>query len=294
MAYACGKKAGCRPDVFSDLQGTRMIWVNEKPQPFRRGMTLAELASAIDPGADIFIVNGHPVSATTALQVGDHCWVWRRGRVPSAAEMGQLLHARHTPGVQERLQASAVGIMGLGGLGSLVAVALARMGIGALLLADYDVVEPTNLNRQYYFLEQIGQKKVTALCETLGRVNPHVAVTCLDKRLVEEDIAKEFTGVDALVECFDDPAMKAASLRAVLRDLSGVYYVCSSGVAGYGDNALIRTRRLYPGVYLVGDEESAAAPGQGLMAARVGIAAHQQANQVVRLLLAVEKEDERG
>ncbi|MGV1098132.1 sulfur carrier protein ThiS adenylyltransferase ThiF [Thiovibrio sp. JS02] len=270
-----------------------MIWLNERPHPYQEGMTLAALAAAADPRADIFIVNGYPVSPETRVADGDHCWIWSRGRVPSAAEMRQLLHARHTPGVQVRLQESIVGILGLGGLGSQVAVALTRMGVGTLLIADYDVVEPTNLNRQHYFLEQIGQKKVAALRETLARVNPYVAVVGIDRRLDEEDIAKEFSGVHALVECFDDPAMKAASLRAALRHLPGVFYVCSSGVAGYAENNLLKTRRLYPGIYMVGDGESAAAPGQGLMAARVGIAAHQQANQVVRLLLGVEEAEEK-
>jgi sulfur carrier protein ThiS adenylyltransferase len=166
------------------------------------------------------------------------------------------------------------------------------MGIGSLLLADYDVVEPTNLNRQQYFVDQIGQKKTAALGDILQRVNPHVSVTAIDRRLVEEDIGVLFKNVHALVECFDDPAMKAAGLRAAMHQLPGVFYVCASGLAGYGENNAIRTRRLYPGIYLVGDELSAAGPGQGLMAARVGIAAHHQANQVVRLLLGAENEAE--
>jgi len=117
-------------------------------------------------------------------------------------------------------------------------------------------------------------------------------VTAIDRRLVEGDIGVLFKNVHALVECFDDPAMKAAGLRAAMRQLPGVFYVCASGLAGYGENNVIRTRRLYPGIYLVGDELSAAGPGQGLMAARVGIAAHHQANQVVRLLLGAENEAE--
>ena len=262
-----------------------MLLVNEKEVPFHAGMTLADLVSAQGPAADILLVNGYPAPLQAVLSDGDRCWLWQRGKVPSAEEMRHLLYARHSQGVQARLQDRVVGIMGLGGLGSLVAIALARMGIGSLLLADYDVVEPTNLNRQQYFVDQIGQKKTAALRDILQRVNPHVSVTAIDRRLSEEDIGVLFKDVHALVECFDDPAMKAASLRTALHHLSGVFYVCASGVAGYGENNAIRTRRLYPGVYLVGDEISGAAPGQGLMAARVGIAAHHQANQVVRLLL---------
>ncbi|HIJ90906.1 MAG: sulfur carrier protein ThiS adenylyltransferase ThiF [Desulfobulbaceae bacterium] len=267
-----------------------MLLVNERAFPFNSGMTLADLVKEQGGDADILLVNGYPATLDTALSDGDRCCLWRRGKVPSAEEMRHLLYARHSPGVQSRLQERVVGIMGLGGLGSLVAIALARMGIGSLLLADYDVVEPTNLNRQQYFVDQIGQKKTSALRDILQRVNPHVSVTIIDRRLVEDDIGVLFQNVHALVECFDDPAMKAAGLRAALHSLPGVFYVCASGLAGYGENNTIRTRRLYPGIYLVGDELSAAAPGQGLMAARVGIAAHQQANQVVRLLLDVENE----
>jgi len=262
-----------------------MLLVNEKEVPFHAGMTLADLLMAQGEDADILLVNGYPATVQTMLFDGDRCWLWQRGKVPSAEEMQYLLYARHSPGVQDHLQKRMVGIMGLGGLGSLVAIALARMGIGALLLADYDVVEPTNLNRQQYFMDQIGQKKTAALSNILQRVNPHVSVTVIDRRLTEDDIGVLFRDVHALVECFDDPAMKAASLRAALHHLPGVFYVGASGLAGYCENNAIRTRRLYPGVYLVGDEVSGAAPGQGLMAARVGIAAHHQANQVVRLLL---------
>lgn len=267
-----------------------MLLVNEKDVPFHAGMTLADLLSGTEADADILLVNGYPATPQTALADGDQCWLWQRGKVPSAEEMQHLLFARHSPGVQTRLQESVVGIMGLGGLGSVVAIALARMGIGALLLADYDVVEPTNLNRQQYFVDQIGQKKTTALRDILHRVNPHVSVRLIDQRLSEDDIGVLFHEVHALVECFDDPAMKAAGLRAVLQHLPGIFYVCASGVAGYGENNTIRTKRLYPRVYMVGDEVSAAGPGEGLMAARVGIAAHHQANQVVRLLLGAENE----
>ncbi len=266
------------------------LLVNEKEVHFHAGMTFADLVREQGDAPDILLVNGYPATLQTVLSDGDHCWLWQRGKAPSVEEMQHLLYARHTPEVQACLQKKVVGIMGLGGLGSLVAIALARMGIGSLLLADYDVVEPTNLNRQQYFVDQIGQKKTAALRDILQRVNPHVSLTIIDRRLVEDDIGVLFKDVHALVECFDDPAMKAAGLRAALHYLSGVFYVCASGLAGYGENNAIRTRRLYPRVYMVGDEVSAAAPGEGLMAARVGIAAHHQANQVVRLLLGAENE----
>ncbi|MBU0485791.1 MAG: sulfur carrier protein ThiS adenylyltransferase ThiF [Proteobacteria bacterium] len=262
-----------------------MLMINEMPVDFRQGCRLVEFTANIMPGADVFIVNGFPVSSDILLQDGDNCWLIRRGEVPSHDEMEHLLYARHTPGVQAKVKLACVGIMGIGGLGSMVAVAMARIGVGRLLLADYDVVEPSNLNRQQYFVDQIGMKKTEAMKENLSRVNPYLTIELFDGELTEESIPEVFKDVDVLAECFDGAEMKAAGLRAALTRLKGKGYVGSSGVAGYADNNMIRTQKIYDKVYIVGDRESAAAPGQGLMAPRVGIAAHHQANQLLRILL---------
>ncbi|MDA8164654.1 MAG: sulfur carrier protein ThiS adenylyltransferase ThiF [Desulfobacteraceae bacterium] len=262
-----------------------MLKINELPFLFTPGVRVGDFSRTLKPGADLFIVNGAPVGVDWPLADGDSCWLLTRGEIPAAHEMERLLNARHSPGVQARLKAAVVGIMGLGGLGSAVAVALARIGVGRLLLVDCDVVEPTNLNRQQYFLDQIGLPKTEALQANLARINPYVQVETWQERLTGERIAQLFAGVDVLAECFDDPVTKAVALRTALTCLQGVGFVCASGMAGCGDNNAIVTRRLYPGVFLVGDDESEAKPGQGLMAPRVGIAAHHQANQVVRLLL---------
>ena len=276
-----------------DLWGICMaLRVNEREYLFRPGMTVGDLREEIKREADLFIVNGFAVSPSYQLADGDICWLVCRTRPLSPEEMEHLLYARHTPGVQERLKFGCVGVMGLGGLGSAVAVALVRMGVGKLRLADYDVVDPTNLNRQQYFFDQVGMRKTEAMRINLNRMNPYVAVELIEERLTEENICTFFTGVDVLVECFDDPVMKASGMRAAMTCLKGVKYVGASGVAGYGDSNLIRTERVSPAVYVVGDHVSAAAPGQGLMAARVGIAAHHQANLAVRILLGEEGMDE--
>ena len=211
---------------------------------------------------------------------------------PSREVIKDVLTERHGADIQNRIEKSVVGIMGLGGLGSSVAVALVRIGIGKLLLADYDVVELSNLNRQYYFVDQIGMPKTSALKETLLRINPYVKLEMIEERLTEEVIPHHFRGVDVLVECFDDPVMKPAALRAALSELKGVGYVGASGMAGFGDNNRIVTKRIYPHVFLAGDEESEVAPGHGLMAPRVGICSHHQANQVLRILLGVDDESQ--
>ena len=265
-----------------------MLRVNEHEVPFQQGLRPVDLAAEFKPEADLFIVNGYPVRPETLLQDGDTCCLIQKGEQPSPAEMEHLLVARHTPGVHEKVKKSVVGIMGLGGLGSLVAVALARIGVGKLIISDYDVVEPSNLNRQQYFTDQIGMKKTEAMAVNLDRINPYVRLETIDEKLTEDSIPRLFKGVDVLAECFDGAAMKAAALRAALTGLTGTGYVGTSGLAGFADNNLIRTRELFHRVYLVGDETSAAGQGQGLMAPRVGIAAHHQANQILRLLLKIE------
>lgn len=264
-----------------------MLLVNEQPVPFHQGsdLTIGEIAARHKPGADIFILNGYPVPAGTLVDDGDSCTLIRTGEIPTPEEMNILLTARHTPGIQDKIRKSCVAVLGLGGLGSTVAGAMAKIGIGKMLVSDYDRVEPSNLNRQHYFIDQIGMMKTRALKENLLRMNPSLSLQLIEERLTEPDLPGLFRHVDVLIECFDDPAMKAATLRSVLTQMPKVAYIGSSGMAGYGENNRIVTRMIRPGIYIVGDEESAAQPGQGLMAPRVGIAAHHQANQALRLLL---------
>lgn len=264
-----------------------MMQVNEQPHPFKPGLTAAALAKEVKPTADLFIVNGFPVLGETKLYDGDSCWLIRRGERPTFEEMERLLYSRHTPGVHDRVKKASVGIMGLGGLGSMVALALARIGVGHLLLVDFDVVEPSNLNRQNYYIDQVGLKKTEAIRANLSRVNPYLRIETIDAVLTEQSIPAIFAEVDVLAECFDSAAMKAAALRCALTALKGKPFVGASGLAGYGDNNLILTSKIREGVYLVGDRESEARPGEGLMAPRVGIAAHHQANQILRVLLGI-------
>jgi sulfur carrier protein ThiS adenylyltransferase len=262
-----------------------MLKVNEQTVPYQDGIRLKDLVDTYKPGADLFIVNGFPASSDTLLADGDICCLIKRGETPSAEEMESLLVARHTPGVHKIVQKASVGIMGLGGLGTVVAGALARVGVGKLILADFDVVEPSNLNRQQYSISQIGMLKTKALKENLLQMNPYLGLETVDDPLTEESIPVVFKSVDVLAECFDDPEMKAAALSAVLINMPGIGYVGSSGLAGYGENNSIQTQKIRGNFYIIGDGTSAAGPGQGLMAPRVGIAAHHQANQILRILL---------
>jgi len=146
-------------------------------------------------------------------------------------------------------------------------------------------VEPSNLNRQQYFISRIGMRKATALKENLLQMNPYIVIDTIEERLSAQSIPEVFRDVDVLAECFDDAVVKAEALRTVLTYMPDVGYVGASGLAGYGDSNAIRTQKIHDHVYIIGDNISAAGPGQGLMAPRVGIAAHHQANQILRILL---------
>lgn len=263
--------------------------INENWVESDSGVTLAKLADQYRPGADVLILNGFPAPAETILQEGDQVFLIRRGQKPDRDELEGLMAARHTPGVHARLKQACVGIAGVGGLGSAVAVALARIGVGRLIIADFDVVEPSNLNRQQYFIDQIGSLKVQALAENLSRINPYVSVESHPLLLTPENIPEIFAPCPVVVEAFDRADMKAMLVDTVLTGLPQTTVVAASGLAGYGPNNTISTRRVSRRLYLVGDSVSEAKPGSGLMAPRVGIAAHHQANQAVRIILGEEQ-----
>jgi sulfur carrier protein ThiS adenylyltransferase len=193
--------------------------------------------------------------------------------------------ARHTPRILEKLKKATVGIAGLGGLGSSVAISLARTGIGTLILVDNDVVESSNLNRQHFFIDQIGLPKTEAMVDNLSRITPTVRTIAFQDRITEENLFRFFGEADVIVECFDRAEEKKMILEAAVTMLPEAFVVGASGVAGFADSNTIKTWRLSDKVFIVGDLKNAAEPGRGLMAPRVGIAAHHQANLAVALLL---------
>ncbi|NOY53354.1 MAG: sulfur carrier protein ThiS adenylyltransferase ThiF [Deltaproteobacteria bacterium] len=261
------------------------IKVNERFLALPEQLTLHALREAEKPNADLLILNGFPVSDDRLLSEGDEVVLIRRGEVPSREELEILMAARHTPGVHDKVKRGVVGIAGLGGLGSSVAVALARLGVGRLILADYDVVEPSNLNRQQYFTDQIGMTKAAAMTANLHRINPYVEVSSHEVCLTPENLTEIFAGVSVIVEAFDTAEAKSMMINTVLRKMDGTFVVCASGLAGYGPSGEIRITPFGKRCFIVGDGTTAAAPGTGLMSPRVGVAAHHQANVVLRLLL---------
>jgi sulfur carrier protein ThiS adenylyltransferase len=265
------------------------IKVNEKPHRVAPNLGLMDLKAKVKPDANLIIYNGFPVTENIPLKRGDHVVLIRRGERPSKKELEVLMMARHTPGVHEKLKKGRVGIAGLGGLGSQIAFALARVGVGTLVLADYDVVEPSNLNRQQYFIDQIGLFKVDALRANLARVNPYINLITHNIVLDTATIGPIFTDVEIVVEALDRAEMKAMLINTLSQLYPDMYIVAASGLAGYEDSNTIKTTRFSSRIFVVGDQQTAARPGMGLMAPRVGIAAHHQANLVLRILLGKEK-----
>ncbi len=260
------------------------VKINEKNCQIANGKKLAEIIAEFKPDANLFIVNGFPQTPDYQIYEGDLIVLIKKGEVPSSDEMAALLAARQTPGVTEQLRQSVVGIAGVGGLGSNVAMSLARCGVGELILVDYDVVEPSNLNRQAYFVEQIGQPKVLAMRDILLKCNPYVKITVHLAVLSPPLVETIFNRADVVVEAFDVPETKAMLLNSMRKFLPNKPGVFASGLAGDGVASLITTRKVYHNIYLVGDSVSEAAPNIGLMAPRVTLAAGMQANAVLRIL----------
>lgn len=270
------------------------IKVNEQDYVVEAGEVVGAVRDRIKPDADLLIVNGFPAQADEVLKEDDRVVLIQRGKAPAAEEFEALLTARHTPGVHEVVKQATVGVAGVGGLGSSIAIALARTGIGQLIIADFDIVEPSNLNRQQYFIDQIGLPKVYALRDVLARINPHVKVTACHLRVTPENIKDVFGHAQILVEAFDRADQKVMLIENFASGFPDRPVVSGSGMAGFGSANTIKTQKVASNLYLCGDGTTAAAPGSGLMAPRVGVAAHHQANAVLRLLLGEDPTAERS
>ncbi|MCD4683126.1 MAG: sulfur carrier protein ThiS adenylyltransferase ThiF [Bacteroidales bacterium] len=188
------------------------------------------------------------------------------------------------PEIRKILKKKTVGIAGAGGLGSNCAVALARVGIGKIIIADFDKVMQKNLNRQYYFYEQTGQKKVFAIQDNILFINPYVKVEPRDLKLNPTNIPEIFKKCDVIVEAFDLAEEKQMIIETVQSEMPDIPLIVGSGMAGWGDNNSIKTRQI-GNLYICGDEKSEIAEELPPLAPRVGIVAHMQANIALDILL---------
>lgn len=193
------------------------------------------------------------------------------------------------PEIKLHLKKFRVGIAGAGGLGSNCAAALARSGVGTLVIADFDIVEEANLNRQFYFEAQVGMPKVKALQENLARINKDLALIIHQSELTRDNIPSIYEGCDIIVEAFDRAEMKEMIIETVQSVMPGVPLVIGSGMAGWGNSNTIRTRKIDDFLYVCGDESTEVSDETPIMAPRVGIVSNMQANVVIDILMNIRK-----
>jgi sulfur carrier protein ThiS adenylyltransferase len=191
--------------------------------------------------------------------------------------------------IKSHLSKFRVGIAGAGGLGSNCAIALARSGVGTLVISDFDIIEESNLNRQYYFTDQIGKLKIVALRENIARVNPDILIITFEEKLNSFNIPEVFKGCDIIIEAFDTSDMKEMLIQAVQLKLPGVPLIIGSGVAGWGNSDSIKCRKIDNTLFVCGDEISEVSEDLPTMGPRVGTVANMQADLAVDILMKMKK-----
>ena len=194
------------------------------------------------------------------------------------------LVARHGADRQTKFEAARVAVCGLGGLGSNVAIALARAGVGHLHLLDFDRVEPSNLNRQQYAAAQVGLPKADALRANIAAINPFCDVVAETVRVTPENLAALLASDDIVCEAFDRAEAKAMLVSGVLETFPEKPVVAASGMSGLASANTIATRRVAKHLYLCGDGATDVDDDLGLYGARVLVCAAHQATMILRLI----------
>lgn len=191
---------------------------------------------------------------------------------------------RHGEDIQKKFTSATVAICGLGGLGSNIAVALARAGVGKLILIDFDKVDITNIHRQQYKANQIGINKTDALAQNLLEIAPYIAVETHCVRITEDNAEQFLEKADIICEAFDYAHCKAMLTNLIFEKMPSKYLVVSSGMAGMGSANTIKTRRVSKNLYICGDEVSDVNVEGSLISSRVMICAAHQAHTTLRIL----------
>ena len=204
--------------------------------------------------------------------------------IPTREEMEQAFEMRHGKELQKKFSSAVVAVCGLGGLGSHIAIALARAGIGKLILIDFDCVDVTNLHRQQYKAAQVGKCKTEALRENLREIAPYLSTEVHNVKIIRDNARELLKDADIICEAFDDAESKAMLTDVVLCSMQGKYLVAASGMAGMGSANDIRTRKITEHFYLCGDEISEIKEQHSLVASRVMVCAAHQAHAVLRIL----------
>ncbi|MDD5070002.1 MAG: sulfur carrier protein ThiS adenylyltransferase ThiF [Candidatus Omnitrophica bacterium] len=183
----------------------------------------------------------------------------------------------------KKIQAVTVGIAGAGGLGSNCAMNLVRTGFKKLVVADFDKVEQSNLNRQFYFSDQVGKMKVDALEENLKRINQDITIKKYPIHLSQNNLSEIFGSCNIIVEALDKPESKKIIVETFINSLK--FIVCASGIAGIGNSDDIITRQIKPHLTIIGDLISEVTVSRSPLSPRVNIAAAKQADTILEQIL---------
>ena len=203
----------------------------------------------------------------------------------SKEDFYQALVDRHGIENQKKFDDATVAICGLGGLGSNIAISLARVGVGRLILIDFDTVDVTNLHRQQYKISQVGMPKTDALKENLLEINPFIKIETHQGKLTEENAPSLIKDADVICEAFDKPECKAMLTDIVFTNYPEKYLVSGSGMAGFGSANEIVTKKITSRFLISGDGVSDVNSGIGLVAPRVMLCAGHEAHMVIRILI---------
>lgn len=206
----------------------------------------------------------------------------------SREQLNQAFDARFPEEMQTKLRNARVAVAGLGGLGSNIAVMLARSGVGELLLVDFDTVDVTNLNRQMYLIPQLGKPKAEALPEILYQINPYLTYRSVCIKVTPDNVKELFSEYPIVCEAFDKPDQKAMLVRELLMQCPKTIVVSGNGMAGYADANEIRTCQVMKRLYVCGDQSTDVGNGIGLIAPRVAVCAAHEANKVLQLIMQTE------
>lgn len=204
--------------------------------------------------------------------------------IPTKEEWNKALAERHGEKLQKKFSEAIVAVCGLGGLGSNIAIALARAGVGKLILIDFDCVDITNLHRQQYKVNQIGMNKTDALFENLKEIAPYIEIEIHSARITEDNAMELLADADIICEAFDNAECKAMLTNFVLEAMPEKFLVAASGMAGFGSANSIKTRKITSKFYLCGDEQSDVQSEGSLVSSRVMLCAAHQAHTVLRIL----------
>lgn len=206
----------------------------------------------------------------------------------SREQLDQAFDARFPEEMRTKLRNARVAVAGLGGLGSNIAVMLARSGIGELLLVDFDTVDVTNLNRQMYLIPQLGKPKAEALPEILYQINPYLTYRSVCIKVTPDNVKELFSEYPIVCEAFDKPDQKAMLVRELLMQCPKTTVVSGNDMAGYADANEIRTCQVMKRLYVCGDQSTDVGNGIGLIAPRVAVCAAHEANKVLQLIMQTE------